>query len=90
MYKYPSASPIFNLASLSKHNLIAVSITHILRVPADHSLHTPEAKMHFTTFAVLTLAAVASASPAIKRQTACPEADNIPACGVSFYIFIPY
>ncbi|KAG7289271.1 hypothetical protein NEMBOFW57_005636 [Staphylotrichum longicolle] len=37
--------------------------------------------MQFTTFAVIALAAVASAGPAIKRQTACPEADNIPACG---------
>lgn len=39
--------------------------------------------MHFTTFIVATLAAVASAGPAMKRQAECPEAANIPACGVS-------
>ncbi|KAL2152231.1 hypothetical protein VTH82DRAFT_5415 [Thermothelomyces myriococcoides] len=38
-------------------------------------------KMHFSTIAVAALAAVASASPTIKRQAECPEADQIPECG---------
>jgi hypothetical protein len=42
--------------------------------------------MHFSTLIVAALAAVASASPAIKRQAECPEVDNIPICGVSLLI----
>jgi hypothetical protein len=38
--------------------------------------------MQFSTLIVATLAAVASAGPAVKRQADCPEVDAIPFCGV--------
>jgi fructoselysine-6-P-deglycase FrlB-like protein len=38
--------------------------------------------MQFSTLVIATLAAVASASPAVRRQAECPEVDNIPVCGV--------
>jgi hypothetical protein len=38
--------------------------------------------MQFSTLIVATLAAVASAGPAVKRQADCPEVDAIPVCGV--------
>ncbi|KAL2166755.1 hypothetical protein VTG60DRAFT_2239 [Thermothelomyces hinnuleus] len=37
--------------------------------------------MQFSTVVVAALAAVASASPVLKRQAACPEVDQIPECG---------
>ncbi|KAK3306259.1 uncharacterized protein B0T15DRAFT_223147 [Chaetomium strumarium] len=37
--------------------------------------------MHFSTILIATLAAAVSAGPTMKRQAACPEVDNIPACG---------
>lgn len=41
--------------------------------------------MRFTIAVLTTLAALVSAGPTLKRQTAaaCPEADAIPVCGVS-------
>lgn len=39
--------------------------------------------MQFSTLIIATLAAVASASPAVKRQADCAEVDQIPECGVS-------
>ncbi|KAH6850536.1 hypothetical protein B0I37DRAFT_444549 [Chaetomium sp. MPI-CAGE-AT-0009] len=39
--------------------------------------------MQFSTLVLATLAAVASASPAVRRQADCPEVDNIPVCGYS-------
>ncbi|KAL2141210.1 hypothetical protein VTI28DRAFT_2716 [Corynascus sepedonium] len=37
--------------------------------------------MQFSTLIIATLAAVASASPAVKRQADCAEVDQIPECG---------
>ncbi|KAK3903647.1 hypothetical protein C8A05DRAFT_32587 [Staphylotrichum tortipilum] len=40
--------------------------------------------MRFTISLITALAALASASPALRRQaSACPEADAIPACGAT-------
>ncbi|KAK5657402.1 hypothetical protein OQA88_2972 [Cercophora sp. LCS_1] len=39
--------------------------------------------MHFPTIIVAALAAVVSAGPVAKRQDACPQVADIPACGVT-------
>jgi hypothetical protein len=43
--------------------------------------------MHFSTILITALAAAVLAGPTMKRQAACPEVDNIPACGVSYVPF---
>ncbi|KAK3297260.1 uncharacterized protein B0H64DRAFT_391715 [Chaetomium fimeti] len=37
--------------------------------------------MQFSTLIIATLAAVVSASPAVRRQAECPQVADIPACG---------